>query len=503
MVRIRPEMWPFLVAVTLLFAVGVLAVVLSRSQGMARGRGARLLRLGNLTARLWTSWLGARVRRLFASPEAKTRLDARQRKKNAAAVAETMGQMKGALMKLGQMISFVTDDVPEEYRAQLASLQASAPPMDFALLRDVAERELGMPLERAFARFDPKPLASASIGQVHRAQLPTGEEVVVKIQYPGVADAIAADLANVGMLYSMMSLLYPAVEPGPIVEELRARVTEELDYAREARNQQAFWHLYEGHPYIRVPRVYTSHSTAHVLTSEFVDGIRFADVLALAPVEQQRYAEIIYRFVFGSIARYGVFNGDPHPGNYLFKDGQVVFLDFGCVKYFPLEMRREWKALVSAHVMGEKQRFRAQLVALGFVKADDGELDADTCYDYFAYFYEPFGIDRPFTFTREYNAKSFGVIFKPEGRFAKMSRRLNMPRDFVFVNRIQWGVVSLLAQLGATNNWHRVHREFLFEEPPSTDLGRIDATYRAAWRSRHRIDGNELALTPDGIRAVG
>ena len=162
----------------------------------------------------------------------------------------------------------------------LASLQASAPPMDFALLRAVAEEELGRPLERAFARFDDKPLASASIGQVHRATLPSGEEVAVKIQYPGVADAIRADLGNAALLYRLISPMYPGVDTRSVVDELRGRIIEELDYAREADNQRTFASLYEGHPFIRIPRVHASHSTARVLTTEFVDGRRFADVCA-------------------------------------------------------------------------------------------------------------------------------------------------------------------------------------------------------------------------------
>ena len=141
---------------------------------MQGSRALRLVRMGRLSARLSTSWLGARVRRLFASPERRRASTPAQRKAAAERVAETMGQMKGAFMKLGQMLSFVSDDVPEEFRAALAALQASAPPMDFALLRAVAEEELGMPLERAFARFDDKPLASASIGQVHRAHAADG-----------------------------------------------------------------------------------------------------------------------------------------------------------------------------------------------------------------------------------------------------------------------------------------------------------------------------------------
>jgi predicted unusual protein kinase regulating ubiquinone biosynthesis (AarF/ABC1/UbiB family) len=180
------------------------------------------------------SWLGAKVRRLFAGKEGRRRIDAAQRKANAERLTETMGQMKGVVMKLGQMMSFVSDDLPEEYRVALATLQAEAPPMDFALVRDVIESDLGKPLERAFARFDEKPLAAASIGQVHRARLPSGEEVVVKVQYPGVAEAIRGDLSNFAVLYRMVNLMYPGVESGPIIEELRNHILDELDYRHEA-----------------------------------------------------------------------------------------------------------------------------------------------------------------------------------------------------------------------------------------------------------------------------
>ena len=166
-----------------LAVVGALLIAafgfLGRTRGIAGGRMGRIARISRLSARLSASWLGSRLRRLFAGRERRKHLDASARKAAAERVAREMGQMKGALMKLGQMLSFVSDDIPEEYRAALASLQHSAPAMEFPLLRDVAERELGMPLERAFARFETQPLASASIGQVHRATLPDGTEVVV------------------------------------------------------------------------------------------------------------------------------------------------------------------------------------------------------------------------------------------------------------------------------------------------------------------------------------
>jgi predicted unusual protein kinase regulating ubiquinone biosynthesis (AarF/ABC1/UbiB family) len=333
--------------------------------------------------------------------------------------------------------------------------------------------------------------------------LPSGEQVVVKIQYPGVADAIQADLANFGMLYAMTSLMFPNLEPGPVVEELRERVSEELDYSHEAKNQRAFHDLYRDHPFIRVPRVIDSHSTTRVLTSEFVAGRRWQDALTAPDADRQRYAEVLYRFVFGSITRFGVFNGDPHPGNYLFDDaGKVVFLDYGCVKFFPIQMRREWRALQSSHMAGDKAQFHAQAVKLGFLKADT-DVTPELIYDYFNYFYEPFREDRVFTFTSEYNAKSFAQVFRPQGPFLGLQRKLNMPPDFVFVNRIQWGVVSLLSQLQAQANWHQIHNELLFDAPPSTTLGHVDHEYRAKWRREHDLEGaTELALTQDGIRKV-
>ena len=482
---------PALVAVVSVAVVAVVVALtllaLGRRGGRVQGsRALRLVHMGRLSARLSTSWLGARLRRSFASPERRRQLDDAQRRRAGEAVAETMGHMKGAFMKLGQMLSFVSDEVPEEFRAALAALQASAPPMDFALLRAVAEEELGRPLERAFARFDERPLASASIGQVHRATLPSGEEVAVKIQYPGVADAIRADLGNAELLYRMISPLYPGVDTRSVIDELRGRIVEELDYAREADNQRAFHDLYEAHPFIRIPRVHASHSTARVLTSEFVDGRRFADVVSDDEATRARWGEILFRFVFGSIVRHGMFNGDPHPGNYLFDaDGRVVFLDFGCVKYFPSEMLTNWRALVKAHLTGDRAAFARQLVALTFLPSTEG-FDLDVLFDYFGYFYEPIQEDREFVFTREYNARSFKQVFKPDGSAAGLSKKLNMPRDFVFVNRIQWGVHSVLAHLGARGNFHRIERELLFGDPPSTELGRADAAWRARYESLRR-----------------
>lgn len=484
-------------ALFLLLAV----LVLGRGGRLVRGRYGRMARIGRMSARLWSSWLGAKLRRVFTSKAKRAHYDEARRKRDAEAVTKTMGDMKGAFMKLGQMMSFISDSIPPEYQMALKSLQAEAPPMDFALVRDVAERELGKPLERAFAHFDEKPLASASIGQVHRARLATGEEVVVKIQYPGVADAINADMQNAGMLYRMVGLMYPGLDPKPVIEELRGRIGEELDYAREARNQQAFYDLYDGHPAIIIPKVFPSHSTAMVLTSEYVEGLRFEDACKADEATRSRYAELIYRFVFGSIIRFGVFNGDPHPGNYLFTaDGKVVFLDFGCIKYFPDEMLHTWLQLVRAHLEERPDDFRALAVKMKFFTAD-APLSAELIFDYFGYFYEPFQNDREYTFTKEYLAQSLGMVFKPTGKFEGMTKKMNMPPDFVFVNRIQWGVYSILAKLGATKNWHSIHREYVYREPPRTALGSDEYLFRKKWLAARRIDPDtSLVLRHEGVR---
>jgi len=484
-----------LLSVVVAAALLLLAVMLLRGSGrIPGGRLGRVARLGRLSAYLATSWLGSRLRRLFMSRAGRIRYDEARRRADAEAVTRTMGEMKGVVMKLGQMMSFVSDGLAPEYRAALQSLQSAAPPMEFPAIRDVAERELGMPLERAFARFDVEPLAAASIGQVHRARLPSGEEVAVKVQYPGVADAIRADLGNAAFLYRIVALFYPSLEPGPIIDELRSRISEELDYAVEARNQRAFRALYDGHPFIRIPRVYGSHSSARVLTTEFVTGRRFAELVDADAATRNRVAEILYRFVFGSINRHGVFNADPQPGNYLYDDhGRVAFLDYGCVKYVPEPMLTTWNRMVEAYLAGDVARFRVLLADAGFV-GERAPVASDLLFDYFGMYYEPFASDRVYAFSSEYVRRSVQMLVRPQGRFEAVLRHINLPRDYALVNRLSLGVTSILTNLGAIGNWHRIHRELTFGAAPSTELGELDER----WRRRGGLANRELLLRPEG-----
>jgi len=403
------------------------------------------------------------MRSRVARPERRQAILDAHHLRSAEDVLAAMGQMKGAVMKLAQIASFVSDDVPEQYRTALKQLQTAAPPMSFGLARKVIEDDLSAPLERLFAEIEPTPLAAASIGQVHAARLADGEEVVVKVQYPGVDAAIRADMANLPWLYAILGMLNPGLDPKPLAAELQARIIEELDYHREAANQATFARLYAGHPRIHVPRVVPERSGAHVLTSERARGHDFDWLVAQPQPFRNAVAEVLFRFVFESIFRHHVFNGDPHPGNYLFHDdGRVTFLDFGCVKYFDAAMVADWKRYVRAHLAGDRETFLAQAARLGFVRA--GAPVPAELYDYMLYFYEPWHANGPYTFTPEYNAQSLGMVFdRNHPRWGTLLRRLNMPADFAIVNRLQWGLTSILAQLRATANWRAIIDEYLVD----------------------------------------
>ncbi|HEY8545837.1 MAG TPA: AarF/UbiB family protein, partial [Acidimicrobiales bacterium] len=208
----------------------------------------RTRKMGSMAGRAGATYALHKARRTFASAERQVELDAEFELKTAEQVAEALGHMKGALMKLGQMASYLDTGLAEPVREALAGLQQDAPPMAPELAAEVIERELGGPPDRVFAEWDPQPLASASIGQVHRAITHDDRAVAVKVQYPGVDQAIRADLDNAGVLFGAVGMMFPGLDPGPLVNEIRARVAEELDYQLEARNQKLFADWYRGHP---------------------------------------------------------------------------------------------------------------------------------------------------------------------------------------------------------------------------------------------------------------
>src|SRR5688572_6766055 len=313
-------------------AAGALATAAATAAAVAltdadrRHRLERQARVWRLTARRSAHFALLRVRGRNRTDAQRLELETQFAIKTAEDVANVLGGMKGAIMKAGQMLSFIADGLPPEAQAALATLQADVPPMAPSLAEQVVRSELGQGPEQLFLEWDPVPVAAASIGQVHRAVMPDGRVVAVKVQYPGVDTAIKSDLDNAELLYGMFaSFALKNLDVKALVDELRARMADELDYRLEAACQAEFADRYDGHPFIHVPRVVSERSARRVLTSEWVGGKRFQEFVDGATQEEKdRAGEVIMRFTQGAIHRHGVFNGDPHPGNYRFhEDGSV------------------------------------------------------------------------------------------------------------------------------------------------------------------------------------
>jgi predicted unusual protein kinase regulating ubiquinone biosynthesis (AarF/ABC1/UbiB family) len=423
--------------------------------GIATTFGARSSQLGRLITRSLLRRSSLMLRSALASRERQQQLRDRYHMQVAEEATQMMGNMKGAFMKLGQILSFATEMVPENARVALQRLQMDAPPMSFEIVRRVIEEDMGQKLSALFRHFDEDAIAAASIGQVHRARLRDGAEVVVKVQYPGVAQAIATDLKASKGLAAMLSAFNQNIDAQGVVEEVKDRLLEELDYKQELRSQQLFGKLWQGHPLIRVPSVYPELSGERVLTQQYCAGLTFGDFLAGASADEKRVCvHAINDFVFDSMYRYCVFNGDPHPGNYIFApDGGIVFLDFGCVKYFRPEFIADLQALNRALMENDRAAFEPLLKKMQVV-LPGRPYELEELWQFFCYHTEAFREDRVFTFTKEWVREAFSVMDPTK------QRRINLPKDFVFLNRITFGLNSIMLKLDASENFHQLHRRY-------------------------------------------
>ena len=466
--------------------VSIAAVALLR--GKAGGRRAGNLRVERgLTALRLVARGGARYAsnapRLFAAAgEHRQQLRNDLALQTAEDVAATLGTMKGVLMKLGQMASYVDDGLSPATRRTLSRLQDSVPPMSPELAARVVTEELGRPPEQAFATWDPEPIAAASIGQVHRAITLDGRAVAVKVQYPGIAETIAADLGNVALLRRMLKITAPSQDVDALLAELRERITEELDYRAEARNQQLFARYYAGHPTIHIPEIIEELSTRRLVTSDLADGARFAELASWSQAERDLAAETIYRFVFRSLYEMHAFNGDPHPGNYLFGGGgRVTFLDFGLVKHFADDELRPLVEMVKhLCVENDPEGFRRAMVEAGFLRADT-PLPTDMIVEHMALFYDTVRERGPRTMTGEYASAVTRRFFDFRSPLAAYAA---IPRSYVILQRINLGLFALLGELSATADWRCIAEEIwpFVQAPPCTPMGAAEATWRAARR---------------------
>ena len=426
----------------------------------------RRARLAGLGARRGVDLAATRTRSVAAPAERRARLDEAYAIRSAADAARELGHMKGAVMKLGQMLSFIGDGLPPEAQDALAQLQAEAPPMAPGLAAEVVRAELGADPTVLFRRWDEVPVAAASIGQVHRATLPDGREVAVKVQYPGIEDAIGSDLADgarIGALLSAVTL--KSVDVPALAEELRHRLLDELDYRIEAANQQEFAERWAGHRSQHVPAVIAERSGRRVLTSEWADGLTFAQFVADAPEPARQAAgEAIFRFAQQSILHDRVFNGDPHPGNYRFApDGRVTFLDFGLVKRLDPAEHAGLMVVLDGVLAHDAEATTTAMVGAGFLAPDHGldpaRVFACVSAPYRAYF------DDEFTFTPAYTGDALRSLLDVRGPYADVLAALDMPPSFVLIDRVVWGVSAVLGRLHATNHWRAI--VLAYRDPPA------------------------------------
>ncbi|MBI2388094.1 MAG: AarF/ABC1/UbiB kinase family protein [Deltaproteobacteria bacterium] len=368
---------------------------------------------------------------------------------DATALVRELGRLKGLVMKVGQMASYLPGALPDEAQEVLARLQAETQPLSFARVREVVARELGDEPSKLFDRFDETPFAAASIGQVHRARL-GDRELAVKVQYPGVDEVLDRDLSAAAWFLKMSAMGTP-IDAKVVAAELRARVLEECDYLREADAQERFRALLQRYPRCEVPEVVRDRTGRRVLTAVFADGAPFSRFRAEAiQAEKDTAGAAIFETCFRCIFEHCVYNADPHPGNYLFRrDGRVVFLDFGCVRRFDPTMIATWKRFALAVRAGNRAEFREALCELGLARTDDRKFDWEHQWEVTRYLYTPFLSTTPFTYTSEYVRSSYGLmIFDNPNKM-----RTCMPPEWLFLNRLQWGLNAILAQLGATGPW--------------------------------------------------
>jgi predicted unusual protein kinase regulating ubiquinone biosynthesis (AarF/ABC1/UbiB family) len=456
-------------------------------KGMARekiptSRVARTARIGSLAAGQAVKQAGTRAANVARTPEGAQAALERRHLEAAEQIVAALGTMKGAAMKLGQVLSFldvglVPEEHREEFQAKLAALRDAAPQVSFKQMRGVIEEELEDELDELFARFEEEPIAAASIGQVYRATLHDGRDVAVKVQYPGVAAAVRADMQNLGLIMRVVKRLTPGLDVKAVTQEIRLRIDEELDYELEAQNQRSLARIFRGHPFIVVPDVITRLSRERVLVSEYVHGTGFEQLKHYPQADRDRLGEIVFRFFMGCLYRHHQFSGDPHPGNFLLLgDGRVAFLDFGLFKRMKPEDVENELAAQRATTEGDAAALHELLARLGFLPQPE-KVDPDALIDYIRDAVGWYTTDAEIRLTPELATHVMIESSDPRSSHFREMRHQDMRPEHLFGRRMEMLTLAVLGQLRARANWHRIAREWMYGDPAVTELGRLEEEF--------------------------
>jgi predicted unusual protein kinase regulating ubiquinone biosynthesis (AarF/ABC1/UbiB family) len=442
----------------------------------------RTAKVGRLAAGQAIRQAGTRAANVTRGEEGKRAALERRHIEAAEQIVTALGTMKGAAMKVGQVMSFldiglVPEDYREEFQRKLGALRDAAPTVTFKEMRKVIEQELDEPLREVFADFDEEPIAAASIGQVYRATLQDGRAVAVKVQYPGVAAAVRADMQNLGLILRLAKRIAPGMDPQAMGKEIRDRIEEELDYELEAQNQRTLARLFRGHPFVHVPDVVTSLSRERVMVSEFVQGRRFEELKTLPQEQRDRIGEMLFRFYFGCLYRHHEFSGDPHPGNsLLMDDGRMAFLDFGLFKRMPPGTVEREIVVARATIEGDTDTIMRVGTEVGFFPEPE-KFKPDRVLEHFRAATSWYTEDAYIELTPEYATQVLIDMSDPRSEYFGQMRHENAPPDHLFGRRMEVLTLAVIAQLYARGNFHRIAREWFYDDEPATELGRQEAQF--------------------------
>jgi predicted unusual protein kinase regulating ubiquinone biosynthesis (AarF/ABC1/UbiB family) len=391
-----------------------------------------------------------------------------------------LGRLKGAGPKLRQFLSMVQLDRPGEGEYPLPALGAlpdGAHPVPFGRVRRVIEQDLDARVGELFTDVDEEPFAVASLGQVHRARTRDGEQVAVKVQQPGVAEAVEADLRNLGLVGPIIKRLAPGLDVSALLAELRERISDELDYEIEAQNQRRLERRFRGHPHVRLPRVYTDLSTRRVLVTEYIDGLRADAIKQLGDPERDRIGEIAFRFFFGLLWRDGVVAGDPHPDNcVLCPDGRLCLLDFGLQRDLEADYLEGERGIMQALADDDPQRVHDGLSNLGYLPEPES-FDRDALREHLATAGEWRLAQGPRRIEPEDVTRIVELGYPPRSPYFALMRRLRMPPPTLLLRRMEIHVLSLLGEFRAGADWGAITAEHHSGRPVSTALGREDYAF--------------------------
>ncbi len=429
-------------------------------ESIITSRMGRALQLSKIPAAVLTNWLLIVFKGIFLNQKNHSSVKKRASWAMLNKALKQLDKMKGLPMKLGQTLNYLDFATPSEAKSQLLDLHYEGQPLSQKKIAAVFKTELGVLPKQLFAKWSTRPIAAASIGQVHFARLETGENVAVKVQYPGISESIKSDLQNLKAFNGFLKLVIPEQESNSVVKELSDRLNEECDYLKEAQTQEFFRELFAHRPEIIIPRVYKEFSSSRILCSDYIDGQSLKEFVVTASAEDKnRAGEIIWKFTFESLFKHCVFNADPHPGNFLFYPGKVAFIDFGCTRRFIPNFVKNWKKLICAVIEGDKNKLVDFSVKLGSVRRTQN-LDVDYYLAMTQQIYLPFLKNEEFLFDTVYMKKTFDLLFvKNPNR-----NHMRMTEEWIFLTRLIWGLSSTLSKMGAKSNWHRLIGPLLYDD---------------------------------------